>query len=97
MEWYQVLRIDTDSIIIKCQHKEDFKLIEKYISESTFSYKLELAEINILLNFSRKSHFYCNMLTNTLKVCGLRISLYERYNKIDQIVNAYVDKMNKSQ
>ena len=93
----KVLRIDTDSIIIKCQHKEDFKLIEKYISESTFSYKLELAEINILLNFSRKSHFYCNMLTNTLKVCGLRISLYERYNKIDQIVNAYVDKMNKSQ
>ena len=88
----QILRMDTDSFIVKCQQPKDFDLIENYISQSKFDYKVELSDIRVLLNFSRKSHFYSNISNNILKVCGLRLSCYDRNYNIGEIVNSYMNR-----
>ena len=76
----EMLRIDTDSVIIQCTKKEYFELIENYISSSKFKYKIEMSNITTLLSYGRKSHFYINSTKKVLKVCGLSLSSYQRNN-----------------
>ena len=89
----KIIRMDTDSFIVKCKNRSDFDHIDKYIYKSKFEYKLELSEIMLVLNFSRKSHFYSNISNNMLKVCGLRISCYDRNFKIGERVNSYLNRL----
>ena len=76
--FYKILRIDTDSLIIKCDKEDDFKYFENYISKSNFKYKKEMSNIKTLINYGRQSHYYSNIEKNILKVTGLRLSSYER-------------------
>ena len=80
----KLLRFDTDSFLIKCEKNEDFQIIEDYLSRSKFKYKVECSDIRLLFNFSRKSHFYSNLATSVLKICGLRMSVYDRKYLIDE-------------
>ena len=67
----EILRMDTDSFIVKCKDPMYFNLIDNFLHKSKFNYKIELSKIILLLNFSRKSNFYSTISSKVLKVCGL--------------------------
>ena len=75
-----LLRIDTDSIIIECKNSADRELIKNYIEKSAFKYKTEMDKIHTVISFGRQSHFFENEDKRVLKVCGLRMSSFKRSN-----------------
>ena len=88
----EILRMDTDSFIVKCKDPMYFNLIDNFLHKSKFNYKIELSKIILLLNFSRKSHFYSTISSKVLKVCGLQLSCYDRNYNIEEIVKYYINR-----
>ena len=86
----EMLRIDTDSVIIKCRTRENIQLINKFMLISKFIYKIESDNITCLINFGRQSHYFVNDNKKVLKVCGLRISTGERYNLKNDYFKKYI-------
>ena len=50
---YKILRIDTDSVIIKCEKEENFEDLEIYLKKSNFQYKKEMSNIKTLFNYGK--------------------------------------------
>jgi hypothetical protein len=75
----EILRIDTDSVIIKCPKIKDFECFEEYKKISQFKYKVEMDNIKLLINYGTKSHYYENDKMKVLTVTGLRLSTYDRH------------------
>ena len=75
----ELLRIDTDSVMIKFDHTKDFNFFNYYEKESKFIYKKEMDNIKLLVNYGRKSYYYENDIQNVLTVTGLRLSTFDRH------------------
>ena len=75
----ELLRIDTDSVMIKFDHTKDFNFFKYYEKESNFIYKKEMDNIKLLVNYGRKSYYYENDIQNVLTVTGLRLSTFDRH------------------
>ena len=75
-----VIRIDTDSIMIEFNEPEKFDAFEIFKENSNFNYKVEMDNIKLIHNTSIKSYYYENQFKNFLKVTGLRLSVFDRNN-----------------
>ena len=75
----ELLRIDTDSVMIKFDHTKDFNFFKYYEKESNFIYKKEMDNIKLVVNYGRKSYYYENDIQNVLTVTGLRLSTVDRH------------------
>ena len=75
-----ILRLDTDSLMIAFEDVSESLKFKEYMKMSKFKYKIEIENIKLLVNNSRKSYYYRTDEKQFLKVTGLSISVYHRNN-----------------
>ena len=80
-----ILRLDTDSLMIAFEDISESLMFKEYMKMSKFRYKIEIENIKLLINNSRKSYYYRTDEKQFLKVTGLSISLYDRNNVLDDV------------
>lgn len=74
-----ILRIDTDSLMIEFNNNQNHKLFQLFSNKSPFNYKIEMDNISLLYNYGKQSHFYKSDNEHILKVTGLRLSVFDRH------------------
>ena len=75
-----IIRIDTDSIIISYLKTEHIDFIKDFINQSFFDYKVEIENINRVISFSKQAHYIKTERSKFLKVTGLRLSIQDRFD-----------------
>ena len=80
---YVLLRCDTDSITLcnNVHHDGSSEMLKQYLnsSQSPFKYKLESDNISSVTNYKKRSYMLVNDNNVILKVCGLKLTLFDRF------------------
>lgn len=74
-----MIRIDTDSLVVSFKKKHQFAIVQNFINESFFKFKIEIDNIEEIVSLSKKSHYIKTRNVKILKVTGLSISLKDRF------------------
>ena len=77
--FYNILRFDTDALILSFPNKCTNNEVIKYIFRtSKFKYKLEYEDIEKLINLRKKSHFFVHEGKTIVKIPGLSLNVEKR-------------------